>query len=130
MPAAIDHGGQLWSDAGTGIQRVIDVPPARKVYAEWPTEIVASGFEIGLAIKYPAVSIERDFGYVRTIPCPRRMCCIENAVRSRDVGSDQRALCGAAGSRLFHPLRAGHDHDRREECDPLRSRGRRQTSVF
>ncbi|HVU89055.1 MAG TPA: nucleoside hydrolase [Pirellulales bacterium] len=42
----------------------VDVPAARKVYAEWPTEIVASGFEIGLAIKYPAVSIERDFAYV------------------------------------------------------------------
>ncbi len=48
----------------------IDVAAARKVYAEWPTEIVASGFEIGLAIKYPAVSIERDFGYVMHHPLP------------------------------------------------------------
>lgn len=42
----------------------VDVPSARRVYAEWPTELVASGFEIGLAIKFPAQSIERDFGYV------------------------------------------------------------------
>jgi hypothetical protein len=30
----------------------------------WPTPIVASGLEIGQAIKYPAASIERDFSYV------------------------------------------------------------------
>jgi len=42
----------------------IDLPAARKVYADWPTPIVTSGFEIGRAIKYPAVSIEQDFRYV------------------------------------------------------------------
>ncbi|MBI2823872.1 MAG: nucleoside hydrolase [Planctomycetia bacterium] len=41
---------------------------ARQVYAAWPTEIVASGYEIGQAIKYPAASIERDFGYVAHHP--------------------------------------------------------------
>lgn len=46
----------------------IDVPSARKVFAEWPGEIVFSGFEIGLAIKYEAVSIERDFGWVANHP--------------------------------------------------------------
>ena len=47
---------------------VIDLPSARKVYADWPTPIVASGYEIGCAIKFPAVSIERDFGYVQHHP--------------------------------------------------------------
>lgn len=47
---------------------VRDLPSARKVYAEWPTPIVASGFEIGLAIQYPAVSIERDYAYVEHHP--------------------------------------------------------------
>jgi len=47
---------------------VEDVAAARKVYAEWPTAIVASGFEIGLAIKFPATSIERDFNYVEHHP--------------------------------------------------------------
>lgn len=46
----------------------IDVPSARKVLADWPTPIVVSGFEIGLAIKYPAASIERDFRYVANHP--------------------------------------------------------------
>lgn len=48
----------------------VDAAAARKVYAEWPTDIVASGFEIGLAIKYPATSIERDFAYVAHHPLP------------------------------------------------------------
>lgn len=46
----------------------IDLPAAKKVFAEWPTPIVASGFEIGQAIKYPATSIERDYAYVRHHP--------------------------------------------------------------
>lgn len=38
-----------------------DVPAARKVMNEWPTEIVASPFELGNAILYPGASIENDF---------------------------------------------------------------------
>jgi inosine-uridine nucleoside N-ribohydrolase len=46
----------------------IDLDAAKKVFADWPTPIVASGFEIGQAIKYPATSIERDFRYVKYHP--------------------------------------------------------------
>lgn len=42
----------------------IDLAAAKKVFADWPTPVVASGFEIGQAIKYPAASIERDYRYV------------------------------------------------------------------
>jgi inosine-uridine nucleoside N-ribohydrolase len=38
-----------------------DVPAAQKLFAGWPTDIYFSGFEVGLAILYPASSIERDF---------------------------------------------------------------------
>jgi uncharacterized Ntn-hydrolase superfamily protein/inosine-uridine nucleoside N-ribohydrolase len=41
-----------------------DLAAAKKVFADWPTPIVVSGFEIGQAIKYPAASIERDYSYV------------------------------------------------------------------
>lgn len=40
---------------------VCDIPAARKVINEWPTEIVASPFELGNAILYPGASIENDF---------------------------------------------------------------------
>lgn len=41
-----------------------DIPAAQKLAREWPTAIVWSGFEIGIALPYPAVSIERDFANV------------------------------------------------------------------
>jgi inosine-uridine nucleoside N-ribohydrolase len=45
-----------------------DPDAARKLFAEWPTPIVASGFEVGFSILYPASSIERDFDYVADHP--------------------------------------------------------------
>ncbi|MCC6588891.1 MAG: nucleoside hydrolase [Bryobacterales bacterium] len=45
-----------------------DLAAAKKLFSEWPTPIVASGYEIGEAIKYPAVSIEKDFRYVKWHP--------------------------------------------------------------
>jgi len=41
-----------------------DVPSAKVLAQQWPTQIVYSGFEIGLAVPFPATSIEQDFNYV------------------------------------------------------------------
>jgi hypothetical protein len=46
----------------------MDLPSAQKVFGEWPTEIVASGFEIGESMPFPASSIEKDFAYVDDHP--------------------------------------------------------------
>jgi inosine-uridine nucleoside N-ribohydrolase len=46
----------------------VDLAASAKLFAEWPTEVVASGFEIGEAVLYPAASIENDFGYVEHHP--------------------------------------------------------------
>ena len=43
---------------------VQDLPASKRLVRNWPTPIVWSGFEIGIAVIYPAISIERDFGYV------------------------------------------------------------------
>jgi inosine-uridine nucleoside N-ribohydrolase len=45
-----------------------DVPSAKAVFEKWPTPIVASGFEIGRFIKYPARSIENDFSWTPRHP--------------------------------------------------------------
>lgn len=45
-----------------------DLPAAQKLAKEWPTPIVWSGFEIGIALPYPHVSIERDYQYVTHHP--------------------------------------------------------------
>lgn len=47
---------------------VKDVPAARKLADRWPSPRVWSGFEIGIALPYPAVSIERDYAYVKHHP--------------------------------------------------------------
>src|SRR5262249_24035312 len=38
-----------------------DAASARRLFDEWPTPIVASGFEIGERLLFPAAHIERDF---------------------------------------------------------------------
>ncbi|MBZ5648936.1 MAG: nucleoside hydrolase [Acidobacteriia bacterium] len=45
-----------------------DVPSAVKLFHDWPTPIVVSGFEIGAALVFPATRIEQDFAYVRDHP--------------------------------------------------------------
>ncbi len=51
-----------------------DLPASKKLVPNWPTPIVWSGFEIGIAAPYPAVSIERDFGYVPHHPAAEAYC--------------------------------------------------------
>lgn len=43
---------------------VRDVASAQTLTRRWPTPVIYSGFEIGIALPYPATSIERDYGYV------------------------------------------------------------------
>ena len=45
-----------------------DAPAARHLLERWPVPIVFSGFEIGLNLKYPATSIEKDFNYTEWHP--------------------------------------------------------------
>ena len=40
-----------------------DIASARKLFAEWPGEILVSGYEVGAALRYPAASIEKDFDW-------------------------------------------------------------------
>ena len=47
---------------------VTDIPSAQKVFAEWPSPVVFSGFEIGLALLFPARSIEHDFSWAPDHP--------------------------------------------------------------
>jgi inosine-uridine nucleoside N-ribohydrolase len=47
---------------------VNDIPSAQKLIAQWPTEMVFSGFEIGRLVQYPSVSIKEDYGYVKHHP--------------------------------------------------------------
>ena len=47
---------------------VKDIPSAKKISTDWPTPIVWSGFEIGIAVPYPHESIEQDYRYAKHHP--------------------------------------------------------------
>ena len=46
----------------------MDIPSAKVLAKDWPTPIIWSGFEIGIAATYPHQSIERDYAYVEHHP--------------------------------------------------------------
>ena len=45
-----------------------DIAAARRVFAEWPTPIVAVGKEAGDAVPYPGATIATDFAWATTHP--------------------------------------------------------------
>ena len=45
-----------------------DVAAARKLFAEWPTPIVAVGSEVGEALPFPGASIDKDFAWAPVHP--------------------------------------------------------------
>lgn len=47
---------------------VKDIPAAQKISEEWPTPIVFTPFEAGIAVTYPATSIEKDFTWTKHHP--------------------------------------------------------------
>lgn len=42
---------------------VKDIKAAQKVFEEWPSTLITSPFEVGIAIEYPGSSIENDFAW-------------------------------------------------------------------
>ena len=46
----------------------LDIPAAQKLAKEWPTPIVWSGYEIGVAAAFPHVVIEQDLDYIEHHP--------------------------------------------------------------
>ena len=45
-----------------------DIPAAKVIFEEWPTPVVTSPFEVGVQIRYPAASIEKDFAWAPQHP--------------------------------------------------------------
>lgn len=47
---------------------VKDIPAAQIIADSWPTPVVFTPFEAGITVKYPATSIENDFGWAEHHP--------------------------------------------------------------
>ncbi len=60
--------GGNFADGKSEFNLAKDVPAAVKLFHDWPTPIVVSGFEVGAALPFPAQRIERDFTYVQDHP--------------------------------------------------------------
>ncbi len=53
-----------WNTRHLEYNVIKDVPAAQAIALRWPSPVIWSGFEIGVAAAYPHQSIEQDFGYV------------------------------------------------------------------
>jgi inosine-uridine nucleoside N-ribohydrolase len=102
-----------------------DIPAARRVFDGWPGEIVFSGFEVGNELLYPALSIERDFGYAADHPVAAAYRVFEPMPYNRpcwDLTSVLHAVRGAAGYfALSPPGRVSVDDRGTTRFDPRRA---------
>lgn len=79
---------------------VQDIANCRKLADEWPTAVVWSGFEIGIALPYPAESISKDYTYVSDHPVAESYRRYENQPSHRptwDLTSVLYAVCPDRG---------------------------------
>ena len=81
-----------------------DLPASRKLAASWPTPIVWSGFEIGISVPYPAVSIERDFKYVVHHPAAEAYCLYNPPPHERPTWDLTAVLYGISSNREYFSL--------------------------
>jgi len=64
---------------------MVDIPAAQTVFSTWPTPIVDSGFETGVAMPYPGGSIRHDFAYVPHHPISDTYTLYCNEMKARDA---------------------------------------------
>ena len=71
-PEGVAELRELFGEAEAALGRAgpvgLPVEAARKLFAEWPTPIVASGWEIGHAIQHTARSMQEDYRYAARHP--------------------------------------------------------------
>lgn len=54
--------GNFTENARPEYNVLIDIPSAKVILEDWPGRVVISPFELGSGVRYPATSIENDFG--------------------------------------------------------------------
>lgn len=83
-----------------------DIPSAKKLAAGWPTPIVWSGFEIGIAVATPAVSILRDYRYVAHHPLAESYVLYEPPPHNRPAWDLTSVLYAVRPDRGYFDLSA------------------------
>lgn len=80
---------------------IIDIPSAQKVFAEWPTPIVTSPWELGVEVCYPASSIENDFGWTPRHPVVEAYKAYMEMPYDRPCWDPTAVLYAVEGDSLF-----------------------------
>jgi hypothetical protein len=83
-----------------------DIASAKTLVAKWPTPIVWSGFEIGIAALYPATSIEHDYGYVKHHPLAEAYRLYNPPPHNRPTWDLTAVLYGVLPDRRYFELSA------------------------
>lgn len=86
---------------------VKDIPAAKKVFTEWPTRVVTSPFEVGIAINYPGASIENDFGWAPAHPMVEAYKCYLEMPYDRPTWDLTSVLYSVEGPSYFNISPAG-----------------------
>jgi purine nucleosidase len=81
-----------------------DIPALQTLVKDWPTEIIWSGFEIGIAVPYPATSIEQDYNYVPHHPLAEAYRLYEPPPHNRPTWDLTAALYAVAPDRGYFEL--------------------------
>lgn len=86
---------------------VKDIPAAQKVFEEWPGTLVTSPFEVGIAIEYPATSIENDFVWAGCHPMVEAYKSYQKMPYDRPTWDLTSVLYAVEGDSLFTLSPAG-----------------------
>ncbi|MBA62495.1 MAG: nucleoside hydrolase [Planctomycetaceae bacterium] len=84
----------------------IDIPNAKRILELWPSDVVISGFEIGISLRYPARSILEDFNYVEKHPIPTAYQLYNPTPHERPTWDLTSVLHGVRPNRGYFDLSA------------------------
>ncbi|MFO0918349.1 MAG: nucleoside hydrolase [Planctomycetaceae bacterium] len=83
---------------------VEDKASVKELVKRWPTEIVFSGFEIGIAVAYPSESILKDYGYVAHHPIAESYILYSPPPKNRPTWDLTSVLYGVFPDRGYFEL--------------------------
>lgn len=83
---------------------VKDIPAAQSLARNWPTPVVWSGFEIGVAAAFPYTVIEHDFEYVKHHPLKEAYCLYEPPPHDRPTWDPTALLYAVYPERGYFDL--------------------------
>ncbi|MEI8287960.1 MAG: nucleoside hydrolase [Verrucomicrobiota bacterium] len=83
---------------------VKDIPAAQSLAGYWPTPVVWSGYEIGVAAAFPHTVIEQDFEYVKHHPLKEAYCLYQPPPHDRPTWDPTALLYAVYPDRGYFDL--------------------------